>query len=545
MLQLAAVMERTAATPARRAAAAAVLVVLALVVSHGARSAVALEGWSRSWAGADAATTRRHAARVVASGAAAALSSPPPPLPLASAAPNVTIPAAAAAGVDAAPANGARLLRALDAIRREQLALPHDRRRYVVCAPSSGLGNKLRVLNLCLATALAHRRLLLMDDGAVGPLYAGDAPLYPPPRVPWLVSQVPPVAALLADGAAARDPARVATFLNYNDHKLSPAWRCWEARGGAFERCAGGAGVAVIVSNQALAAAAARADVLPSVAAALGDGAGDDGDTTPRAAALQQQALHWALFPRPGPALAGAVADAQAALGWAAARLRVALHMRFFVDAKWGVPPRKLSQRYFDCVSRHVRAVQDASGLSHADTLVYVATDAPKVRDKVRARLGGLGAVRWVGDGGGGGGGNGTDSSSAGGGGGGFFNVADAPDTGARTVGKHLHVHTEWHLLGDAQLVVGTYARYSSTFGFSAALRSGARYVEASLTGDHCELQRDRLLPGGEAALLAPLPRELPPSELEEVAKGEASAPAAAASEGEGPSPTAPPQARA
>jgi hypothetical protein len=401
------------------------------------------------------------------------------------------------------------LARAYAAVLAEQLARPAPQRRYVVCRPVSGLGNKVRALYVCLAVALQQRRALLVDDDFIAPLYPQ---VFPSPASPWLLSQVPVVQAAVAaheaadrttpgsggggGGAAAPTAApapaalSIAHFYHRNKDR-SRLWACWEETA-QLAGCgdADAADVVIIETNQG-ARRAQQAALLPALQALARDPTGGGGGS--RGASIPPQLLKrwlfWALFPRPGRSVGRAVAHAKAAWRWGAPTaaappppsqtaaapvaypLVVGLHIRLFTDARrWHTQWNKIAPGYWTCVEKRVREAQAAAGVPPNRTLLFIAAAKPQARSWAARKLRHVaGSARWY-----------NPAAT-------FVNSRDSRSARAlRTI------VADWSLLSDAHLIIGT---TRSSFAPAAGTRSGSTVVVASLAGDKCRVTQHELRP--------------------------------------------------
>ena len=385
------------------------------------------------------------------------------------------------------------LFKAYEAVLNEQLHLPERQRRYIVGRPVSGLGNKLRALYLVMSLALQQRRILLLDDDFIVPLYPH---VFPSPFKPWLASDVRWVKAELAQHDL-RDRGKpvhtssntsVAHFFHRNKDK-SREWSCWE-KAGVIVACGGGQDTQIIVieTNQPAAEsllATITADLEKIAAAQSASAAGPVAGPTGTVALRRY--LYYTLFPAPGHGLRRAIAKAKKGMGWedpssatgsssngkqiAIApissaekyKLVVGIHMRLFVDAKtWHTEWGKIAPGYWRCVTKTISDAQAEYGATKGDTLVYIASDKPAARPWAARKLNNLATVRW------------HNPSST------FVNSRDSQSADAlRTI------VTDWTLLSDAHVIIGS---AKSSFATAAGSRSGSRVVVASLAGDKCRV---------------------------------------------------------
>ena len=376
------------------------------------------------------------------------------------------------------PPSSNPVARAYALLLAAQLSLPASQRTYLVARPESGWGNKVRALVAALRLALATGRILLLDDAFISPIFPS---VFVPAFDPLLTSGVRDGATRARLAAAATHPG---SYLFLRNKLVSPLAACWRAGSASHNltACLLAFGalppVIVLETNQPVYLLIAKSvDLQGVVGHALqteleapyngaGMGAALAADDT-----VFNRYAYAALLATPVRKLAGAVAAQKAKMKWDAARVRVGVHIRLFVDSRrWSVPSHAVGKGWWDCVRGAVwaaHATRDAAAgvltptvPSPNNTLIFLATDRPAMRPSFAAHLRDVGRVAWF------------APAAA------FVNSRDSKGVGAlRTI------LTDWMLLSDADVIVGT---EKSSFTTAGAMRSGAWQVVGALRGGRC-----------------------------------------------------------
>ena len=384
--------------------------------------------------------SRRPPARERAGGSSAAAGSAAPVAATTTTA-AAAVAAAGASGGGGGGGSGVNLVRdAYEAQLRRLLAAPPARRRYLRIVPLSGWGNKIRALSSGLKLALAMDRIALVDTPTMAPFYG---PLFELPARPWFARDVRRL--------VRADTARWPHVEMRSPSKRNRAARCWVARR-SLSAC-------VDTSAQVLSYASYfHVDALihdtPELAREL---QAKLGAPLPPAPAYDAASLAW-LLPALSARMAAHVAAVESSLRWRDYALVVGLHMRVFVDYwRRRVSVERIAPAFWRCVRGRVAALQAARGVAPGapnGTLVFVASDLPASRQLAVAQLQGLADVR---------------SAPARG----FVHTETKRDWGGLSL-----VLTDWWLLGEADLLIGTDL---STFAPTAAMRRRVPLVLTSM----------------------------------------------------------------
>ena len=364
-------------------------------------------------------------------------------------------------------------------------------RSYLLASGANGWGNRNRLMVFAFTLAVATNRVLLFERGKSAPFYPH---LFRPPYSPW-VSSTAEVQRWV--GRSRRVFPLSVGYGRGTGHVL-----CWEQKQ-SLSACGLTPAVRLVHvtgTNDRSALIARTPELVAALDARVNAACerrvrrlapirGDDASGTAARLAVRVCAAHtrhnWpslvmsALFGSHTGRLAAPLAAARRSLNWrsnsSAVSLVVAVHYRAFVDVaqRAGLA---VDASFWDCAARRIREAQallsSESATSNtstsagpgrrvgaAHTLIFVATDKPELRAIAHAQLGGLGAVR-------------TLRSTA------KMVHSDhlGPAASASAIAAAAGVLTEWLLLSEADLVIGT---LGSSFSTTAAILGSVPQVLA------------------------------------------------------------------
>ena len=319
------------------------------------------------------------------------------------------------------------------------LALPESDRQYLRVTPLSGWGNKIRALSSALKLALATERILLVDTKTMSPFYG---PMFRQPFRPWFATR------RLRQLIASRKWPHIEMR---SPVKRNAAAKCWVAKK-SLSQC-------VDMSSKVLSYASyfnmdSLIEQTQELRAVLERKLGSPLPAHP----VYDQASINALLPRLSTRLEGHIASVKGMMEWDQYALKVGLHLRVFVDySKRRVSVDRINPFFWRCVGDHVRRLQRENHLpgdSGNSTLVFVASDLSAAREAAKRALAGIADVK---------------SAPVKG----FIHTETRKDFHALSL-----VMTDWWLLGEADLLVGTDL---STFSPTAAMRRRVPLVLGSM----------------------------------------------------------------